>query len=111
MGQKQTFTLHQLMSALPPKADITNRLDLPLRAGAKIQPSAIGKCDVAYFFATCDRRNFQCLVGKFVTEVLKVGLVECAITFHSIPHFVASKPLGGNTNRPSHFHEESSAVV
>jgi hypothetical protein len=32
LGQKQTFALHQAMSALPPKADIRTQHRCPLRA-------------------------------------------------------------------------------
>src|SRR5262249_1673798 len=79
---------------------LAHRTECQLRTGTKKQRSAVViiKCDVACFLAPCDRRIFQCLVGKFVNESGNLGLIGCAVVFHGTPPFVASNRIYGDKN-------------
>jgi hypothetical protein len=62
------------MSALPPKAESAHRTE---SVKGPIHRSAVIKRDLVSYLAPC--RNFQCLAGKPVTEILNLGLVDCTV--------------------------------
>ena len=82
------------MSALPPKAESAHRTE-SVKGPTRIHRSAVIKRDLVSYLAPC--RNFQCLAGKPVTEILNLGLVDCTV--------FSMGPLW-----PSHFPEESSPL-